>query len=76
MPAPIASEMVVLRPGFVVSRAAFHLLCNLERRELTIERDGEQLAVGPKTKLTNGDRAQIREHRDELLSLIDYVKTV
>ena len=76
MPTQIVSERVMLNQGCVVSRQAFDLLCDLERRELVIEREGDQLTVGPRTKLTDNDRAQIRQHRDELLMLVDYCETV
>ena len=62
---------VTLRHGVVVSLAALRVLWALERRGLVIEREGDLLAVGPRSELTDDDRRQIRKHRDELLSLIE-----
>ena len=76
MATPIASEPVTLKGGFVVTLTAVELLWRLEARGLNLEREGDQLAVGPRQLLTDADRRGIRDHRDELLLLIDYVETV
>ena len=72
MPTSIVSEPVVLSGGRAVSLAALRLLWSLEARGLVVEREGAQLAVGPREALKAEDRQQIRAHRDELLALVDY----
>lgn len=69
-----ASESVVLLGGCAVSLAALQLLWRLEAEGLQIEREADKLAIGPREKLTDRDREQIRAHRDELLQLVDYVE--
>ena len=72
----IASEPVTLKGGFVVTLTAVQLLWKLEARGLNLEHEGDQLAVSLRELLTDADRRRIRDHRDELLLLIDYVETV
>jgi hypothetical protein len=72
-----ASETVVLRGGLSVSLPALQLLWALEDRRLTIRLDDDGgLLVGPRTRLTNADRAAIRQHRDELVALVRYCDEV
>ena len=71
-----ASESVTLKGGCVVSLSALQLLWTLEERGLCIARDGEQLAVSPRSMLTDTDRGSIREHRDELMALVNYVEEI
>lgn len=72
MPTLIASEPVILSGGCAVSLAALRLLWSLEARGLVIEREGAQLAIGPRDMLTASDRERIKVYRDELLTLVDY----
>jgi hypothetical protein len=72
MPTPIATESVTLKGGHVVSLDALRLLWALEEDGLNVERDGDQLTVGPKSKVRAEYRPAIRQHRDELLMLVDY----
>jgi hypothetical protein len=76
MPTQIASEAVTLKGGYIVSLDALQLLWNLETRGLNLEEEGQQLAVSPRSLLTDDDRARIRQHRDELLQLVRYCETV
>ena len=69
---PSASEAVTLKGGMVVRLTALQLLWRLEARGLNLEREGNQLAVSPRQFVTEGDRRDISEHRDELLQLVDY----
>lgn len=73
MPTLIGSEAVTLSAGFTVSLKALQLLWRLEARGVSLEREGNQLAVSPRELLTAKDHEQIGAHRDELLQLVDYV---
>ena len=68
----VASDvpLVVLRPGISVTQEALRLLWELEARDLTVQRDGPELLVGPQNQLTPADRSAIRTHKGELLSLL------
>ena len=76
MPTLTASEAITLRGGHIVSLEALQLLWQLENRGLNLEQEGDQLAVFPRSLLTDDDRAHIRQHRDELLQLVRYCETV
>jgi hypothetical protein len=67
------SECVVLRGGFVVPVSALALITDLEARGFDVRRaeDGHGLIVSPRADLTPDDVTAIREHRAELLRLID-----
>ena len=50
------------------------LLWSLEDRGLQVERTQRNtLSIGPRDQLTKDDRDAIRDHRDTLLTLVDYV---
>ena len=71
MPTLTASEIVVLgNAGISVTREALTLLWSLEDRGLIVELDDGDLLVGPRGQLTGADRQGIREHKDELISLV------
>jgi hypothetical protein len=68
--------MVTLTPGLTVSLDALKLLWDLEARNCIIRLDGGQLLIGPRTILTDGDRAGIRQHRDELIALVRHCEAI
>ena len=69
-----SSELVLLRGGFAVPVEVLQLLWRLEDRGLTVARTQRgTLSVGPRDRLTEADRYAIKEHRDMLLTLVDYV---
>ena len=69
-------EIVVLKQGFSVTRDALALLWSLEDRGLTVELDDGDLLVGPRRKLTGADRQQIRDHKPELIRLVEMEREV
>lgn len=73
---PTSSETVTLAPGLVVRLDALTLLWDLEARHCTIRLNGEQLLIGPRTILTDDDRAAIRQHKPELVHLVQFVELV
>lgn len=64
-----ALEMVVLRDG-PVRLAALRLLWDLEDRGFAIAVVDGGLRVRPRSQITAADDAAIRQHRDELIALI------
>ncbi len=73
---PTSSETVTLAPGLVVRLDALKLLWDLEARHCTIRLNGEQLLIGPRTSLTDDDRADIRQHRDALVALVRHCEAI
>jgi hypothetical protein len=71
-----ATELVTLKDGLSVSRAALLTLWALEERAFTITEDGGVLRVKPSSNLTSADDAAIRQHRDELVALVRYCERV
>jgi len=69
-------EIVTLRGGHLVPLTVLQLGWALEARGLTLELEGDRLAVFPSQLLTDADRAQLREHRDALVNLLRYVETI
>jgi hypothetical protein len=67
----VSERVTMLSGGCVVRLSALRLLWRLQARGLTVEREGDLLAVGPRELLSRKDRAQIKAHRDELLQLVD-----
>jgi hypothetical protein len=59
----------------VISLPAVQLAWQLEDRGcyLRVAPDGIGLLVGPRSLFTEADRAQIREHREQLLALVRYI---
>jgi hypothetical protein len=73
----ISSETVVLKGGFIVSMDALRLAWALEHRGCVLKcADDGSLFVGPRNQITPADVERIREHRDELLALVNYCETV
>jgi hypothetical protein len=68
------SDVVHLRDGPAVPRAALDILWSLENRGFTIKRAGDVLVVGPRAQLTDDDRAAIAEHRLSLLRLVEWLR--
>ncbi len=46
------------------------LLSTLGEKGITVRHDGDQLAVGPKSRLTPELREELRDHKLELLTLL------
>jgi len=68
-----ASDLVTLIDGPTVPLAALRFAWALENRGLSMRLDGSgHLLVGPGAQLTAEDRALIRNHRDDLITLISY----
>ena len=65
-----ASDLVVLRGGLAVPLDALQLLWALEDKGCIIRMDGDDLLIGPRTKLDANDRARIAEHRDHIRALV------
>jgi hypothetical protein len=66
-------RFVTLRDGMTVPAPAFCLLLELERRDVHVRRDGDStLVVGPSERLTDADRALIRQYKSHLLMLVGY----
>ena len=70
------SETVMLVPGLVVSLDALRLLWALEDRGCTVQADGGNLLVGPRHLLTEAERARVRQHKPELLALVQHVEAI
>ena len=69
-------ETVVLRQG-PVSLAALKLLWQLEEDQFLISLDGDQqLRIKPKARITPALDAAIREHRDELVMLVQWCDAI
>jgi hypothetical protein len=64
------APLVVLSNGLSVPVDALRLLWQLEDRGLCIRVDGDGLAIGPRERLTDEDRALIRRWRDDLLAVV------
>jgi hypothetical protein len=73
MPTTTAPDTVVLKGGTVVSLPALRVLWDLEARGLDIKlaSDG-RILVGPNRELTDTDRDLIRQHKAELIRLVEY----
>jgi hypothetical protein len=67
------SSLVTLKGGTVVPLAAFRLILDLEGRGCTITSDGEELIISPRRLLTDEDRLAIRQWRQPLIDLAQYV---
>ena len=69
------AELVALKGGLAVPVDALQLLWRLEHQGLTVERSQRgTLLVGPREALTDSDREAIAQHRDPLLTLVQYVE--
>jgi hypothetical protein len=67
-----SNELVVLRGGVAVLLPAWQLALALEQRGFRFRVLGGQLEVQPCRELTGADCRAIREHRDELIRIVQY----
>jgi hypothetical protein len=65
-----ASDFVILRSGLTLPLAAVRLALDLENRGLELTVEGESLAVGPRDRITDHDRTEIRRWRDHLIAIV------
>ena len=72
----IVTDTVTLGTGLVVSLDALRLLWEFESRKCIVRREGEALVVGPRGLITDVERDRIRQHKNELLALIDYCEAL
>jgi hypothetical protein len=75
MPA-VTESVIVLRGGLTVPLGALQVLWDLEARGFDISEDAGMLVVAPKSRITADDDQAIREHRDELLTLVKYSEDI
>ena len=71
-----ASSPITLKGGLTVSLDALQLLWSFENRGCVVKVDAGSLLVGPRALITDAERGQIREHRDELLALVAYCEVM
>ena len=69
-----ASDYVVL-PGLTLPIAAVLLALELERRGCQLERDGDDIIIGPRALLSDDDRTAIRMWKPHLLAILAYCDT-
>jgi len=67
-----SDERVCLKGGLTVSVDALRLGWSLEDRGFHMRPVADKLEVQPHERLTREDAQQIRQHRDELLTLARY----
>lgn len=65
-----ASDLVIFRSGLTVPRPAVELALDLEARGCQMTLDGDGLLVGPRERLTDDDRDQIRRWRYHLRAIL------
>ncbi len=70
--APSEPTVVTMTSGLVVSVPALQLLWRLEDTGMVVKLDKRtgRLLVGPTGRLSAGDVTAIRDHRDELIALV------
>jgi hypothetical protein len=72
-----ASDLVVLKGGLSVPVAALRLALALEDKGCVFRVDDDGvLLVGPRDKLSESDRAAIRQWRDDLARIVSYTAPV
>ena len=72
----VTDTPIVLRGGLSVPLAALRLLWDLEARGFSIVVDDDGLIVRPRAQITPADDQAIRQHRDELISLVQYCEAI
>ena len=70
-----SDAFVQLKGGLITPVAAIKLALNLEARGCQMEREGDDLIVGPRTLITDDDRAAIRMWKTHLLAILAYCDT-
>ena len=70
------SSPITLKGGLTVSLETLRLLWAFEDRGCTVKVEAGALLIGPRSRITDEEREQIREHRDELLAVVNYVATL
>lgn len=68
-----ATDLVLLRGGLSVPAAPYVLLIDLEARGISVRRDGADLLVGPRDRLTADDDRALRTWKADILRLLDYL---
>jgi hypothetical protein len=63
-------DYVIMRSGLVIPANLLRRLWALEERGVHIRLDGEDVVVGPRRLLDDGDLAFIREHKALVLSIL------
>ena len=71
-PSTVAPEHVTLKGGLLVSLPALQTLWSLEDRGFLLRVDGDALVVRPKSRITPDEDHAIRDHRVELIQLVQY----
>jgi hypothetical protein len=66
-----ASNFVVL-PGLTLPIAPVLLALDLESRGCQLERDGDDILVGPRALLSDEDRTAIKRWKRHLIAIIGY----
>lgn len=69
-------ELVTLRGGLTVPLAVLRALWDFEDRGLHFRLDGDDIIVGPRDRLTDNDRAQLRRWKAHVIALLTYVPPV
>jgi hypothetical protein len=65
-----ASNFVTLRSGLVLPLPAIQLALDLENRGLALRVEADELVVGPRERITDEDRAEIRRWRNHLIAIV------
>jgi len=71
-----ASDFVLMRNGLMLPVAAVRLALDLEQRGCRLNVEGDDLVIGPKDRITDADRQNIRRYRDHLKAIIACAETV
>lgn len=70
-----ASDEYVFLPGLTLPIAAVLLALDLERRGCQMERDGEDILIGPRALLSEDDRAAIRYWKRHLIAILTFCES-
>jgi hypothetical protein len=73
----LASErQYISLPGLTLPIEPWLLLLDLEARDFSIRRDGDDLIVAPRVRLTGADCAALRRWKAHLLALVDRCEAI